>query len=219
MGATVDPDATLRQLAREYLGSLLEGDLAAARAGVANARLDGVAPAHIYQDVVARALEDIGRMWELKELSIADEHMASEISSAVLSSLWPIAPASLGAPSVIVACPAAEGHALGAKAVATGLAELGWNAVHLGARTPTDALVMLAEAREPDVVALSVKLPWHLGEVRDAVRALRALPRPPAILVGGTAVRNRPDDLGADAVADDLTEALAWARGAFPWPH
>ena len=211
-----DPERrqVLRASAGDYLAALLAGDLAAAHAAVANALLSGVPSAEVYARVVAAALNDVGRLWELGELSIADEHMASEITSGVLS--LPGVRTARGSHSAVVACLTSEGHALGSKAVARAFAEAGWDVLYLGGHTPLEALVMLVAARSPGLVVLSVKLDWHLDELRDAVRAIRALSQSPAILVGGNGVRSRGDILGADAVTDDLADALAWAARTFP---
>jgi methanogenic corrinoid protein MtbC1 len=71
--------------------------------------------------------------------------------------------------------------------------------------------------QRPDVLALSVTLPGHLGYASDLIRAVRATPtlQRMRIMVGGQAFqweKNLWRGIGADATAVDAAEAVSTAR-------
>lgn len=203
-------------LAEAYLAEVLDGEQAAAEALVTHALMEGVSVTDVYAAVISPALAAVGRMWELDGLSIADEHMASEITAAIARRVLAPTHAAHG-PLAVVACGDDEGHALGAQAVASALGEGGWKVAYLGAQVPAATLERFVSVRRPALVALSVKLPDKLLAVAAQVRGLRRLTPAPKVLVGGRAVTNCALDLGADHVGDDLDAAVRWARRE-AWP-
>lgn len=99
--------------------------------------------------------------------------------------------------------------------------------LHLGATTPAGDLVSLARETRPDVVGLSTSMMAHLDAAADTVAALRSLPPPPFLLVGGRAYRNHPERAArvrADAYMPDAGTASRLLRSRFgrapsPFPH
>lgn len=199
------------ELAQRYLGAVLDGDEPAASALVERVLAAGWAWSRVATDVIKPALLEVGRLWERGEVSIAEEHMASEITTMVMARQ-----ARFGAPGedrrcAVVACPGGETHVLGARAVAAALCERGWDVVFLGAATPPRALAALVAARRPSLVVLSTKLPNHIAATREAIAEVKALPDPPFVVAGGDAVAGCAEDLGADVGAVTLESALLMA--------
>lgn len=165
-------------------------------------------------NVFAPALRDVGRLWELKELSIADEHMATEITAAVvLRALTPRQPT--GGLDAVVSCGPGGGHSLGGRVLSSLLMARGWRVTFLGADTPADAFEPFVALRRPALVAFSIKLAGEVPHVIELIGRLRSLPESPAVLVGGAAVSGLRIDIGADHVQDDLAAALAWIAATF----
>lgn len=198
-----------------FLAALLEGDPVAAEGIVRAACRDGIPPHEIVTDVIAPAMRTVGELWMLGELSVAEEHMASEIvTGVVMRQLTP--PPRRGGRRAIVLCAPQDTHVLGARALASVLTERLWDVTFLGAATPTAAVELLVAARRPHLVAYSVKQVAHLPDVADAIARLRAVPDAPAVLVGGRATSGLRWDLGADRVDDTLASAVAWLDSTFP---
>jgi len=208
-------ETTLRELALVCRTRLLDGDHAGVESLLAAARLAGVSLVDVHAAIIAPALSDIGLLWARGELSIADEHMATEIASAALLRLGE--PARTAGPLAVVACGPDELHALGARTVSTLLGERGWRVAHLGARTPADALEDFVAQRRPALVALSIKR-VSVPALQAQLRRLRRLSEPPKVLVGGAAVGELAGVLEADHVDDDVAGALGWVDGTFGSP-
>jgi excisionase family DNA binding protein len=68
-----------REYPRRLLERLITGDEAGAWAVVEAAMSGGMSPDEVYLDLLAPALETVGRRWESGDLSIAEEHQASAV--------------------------------------------------------------------------------------------------------------------------------------------
>ena len=199
--------ASPEALEQEYLASLLKPDLKRARALIDDAIAEGLPADEAYLRVIAPAMYEIGRLWETAQISVAQEHLATQISQMVLAGLGvqlPVA-ANVGHGRVaIVASTPGELHALGTQMVGDFLENQGWRVLALGANAPAQELVELASDRRAIVVALSTALPGHLLSVTRTCQLLRQLDHPPYIVVGGRAYRGDPAQalaVGADAFA------------------
>lgn len=208
--ALADPCDRLRS---EYLEAVLAPDARGARALIEAAVAGGLPVAAVYLRVLQPAMEEIGRRWERAELTIAAEHLATQITQAVLAGLAAdLAPGEGGRNrKAVVSCTPGELHAIGGQMVADFLEADGWDVMTLGADVPADALAELVATHDVAVVALSTALPANLLPVSSACAALRRLERPPFIVAGGRAFGGDParaELAGADAFAADPEELL-----------
>src|SRR5687768_9276940 len=182
MPATGDRTVATRQpeLHRKYVEALVSGDGERADALVAEAQRRGWSTEQIYLHVLAPAQAEIGARWQARRLSVADEHLATEITLGQMERLrGRLVPPPTMTGHAIVACVQGEAHSIAARMVADFLLIAGWSVDSLGPSTPTAALVDLAARRRPDVVALSVPQAGRLPAVGAAAKALRRLSAPP----------------------------------------
>jgi methanogenic corrinoid protein MtbC1/DNA-binding XRE family transcriptional regulator len=166
--------------------------------------------------VLAPAQVEIGARWHAGRLSVAEEHLATEITLAQMDRLRrDLVRRPASGRQAMVACVEGEGHGIAARMLADFLLIDGWAVDYLGASTPTADLVDLVARRRPDLVALSVTQPERLPAVAAAAAALRRLSPPPRILAGGAALRAWPGAAGTlevDAVAVDALSGMHEAR-------
>jgi methanogenic corrinoid protein MtbC1/DNA-binding XRE family transcriptional regulator len=207
----------------KYLEAIASGDAARADALVAEAQRQGWSVEQIYLHMLAPAQAEIGARWHARRLSVADEHLATEITLAQMERLrGHLVPAPTRAGRALVACVEGEGHGIAARMLADFLLIDGWSVDYVGTNTPTADLVDLVRRRRPDLVALSVTQAGHLPALGDAAKGLRRLSPPPKVLAGGAAFRGRPrgaESLGVDAAAADALSGMHEARrlmGAVP---
>ena len=206
-------DADLRDA---YLAALRGGRRRDAFAVADRARGAGMGLGEVYLQVIQPAMQEIGRLWQQNRITVADEHLATAITQAVMARLYEEllrAPAEPG-PLLIAACADQERHELGLRMICDLLEMDGWDTVFLGASVPVEDLVAMVSARRPDAVALSAAIAPHLPRVRDAIAGIREAlgGDAPAIAVGGRAFARDPElaaRLGADLTADDAARAAA----------
>ncbi len=214
-----EPAQPLASAAAMFLRALLQGERKGAL-GVARAALRVAAhPADVYVDVFQASLVNIGRLWQLNKITVAQEHMATAIVQFVLAQLY--GSMDRTGPSrgtALVTGVEGELHQVGANLVADVLEMDGWNVRFLGTNMPHDGIVDAAMAMKVDLLAISATMLFNIDPVArlvDEVRT-RCISIAPRILVGGGAFRSAPhlwSEIGADGYAPDVRGACTVARG------
>jgi excisionase family DNA binding protein len=176
----------------------------------------GMEPEDVLLEIVAPTLQSIGTLWEKGELTIADEHRASSVSSRLVSRLG----ARFGRRghkrgTVILAAPPGEFHS-GPVAIASNLLRWrGFAVVELGADTPAEAHAETAMA-ETDLIAVAIACTSKSSpqSARKAIAVLRQSAPEVPVLLGGAAITDEAQAhrLGADVYTGsngaDLVRAL-----------
>ncbi|MHC4868529.1 MAG: cobalamin B12-binding domain-containing protein [Planctomycetota bacterium] len=216
-----DPDATA---ARLYLLHMLERQEEAASDLVLELQERGRGTVEIYERILAPALAEIGRMWHLREASIADEHFTSGATRMIMAELRRNAPrATSNGRAVLCTAVGGDLHDLGIRMVADAFEFSGWSAECLGADMPPEEVVDALESRVEsrfDLLAVAANTTLGIrptGDLVDAVRSSRAGSEI-RILVGGLPFRMAPElveTVGADAGANSASDAVRVAEGLF----
>jgi methanogenic corrinoid protein MtbC1 len=180
--------------------------------------LAGRAREDVYDTLVRDAMRLVGEGWHEGRWTVSEEHRATQTLIRALEDVAPApSPADRIGPTAVLATVEGEQHAIGLILLEHLLREGGWSVAYLGQSVPVDDLVRYAARERCDLVALSAALPEHLGEVSHAVAALRAMPRPPAVMVGGRAL-GAADRTGTASAAGGAGVSAAdlgadWAGG------
>jgi MerR family transcriptional regulator, light-induced transcriptional regulator len=191
-------EARIGALGRAYADALLSGDEPGAEVAIREAMDAGLRTAQIDDVIIAPALWMVGELWERGEISVADEHLATEISLRVLALQREAQRTSdaRGTRKILLATPAGELHVVALRMVANLLADAGYAVVMLGPDVPTDALVAAAGRHRPDVICLSSTMPRGAAQVLIALDAMAHLSSVSGFVLGGSALtaqmRGRP---------------------------
>ncbi|TFG50553.1 MAG: MerR family transcriptional regulator [Gemmatimonadales bacterium] len=141
-------------------------------------------PVEFGRAIVLPLAELIGDQWALGRLTIAAEHLASEVVVPALKAELTHQPGK--GPLLLGACFPGERHEWGFLVTLIELREHGWRTEYLGADLPFDEVAEAAWTLSPQVVALSSADP---DNVQARLRELRGLPRllPPGamVVIGG----------------------------------
>lgn len=186
----------LEDLTRRFLAAQLAADRREALRLVLDEGVKrGVQVQQLLLDVIRPAQQEIGRLWQINQISIADEHVATAISQLALAQLYPYAERHATTHRrILVGCVEGELHDMGARMAADLLDLEGHDVIFLGASTPTDHLVNKVKAEEPDLVVLSITMTFHVGALQSAVARIRAeASPPPPIAAGGRALAWCPE--------------------------
>jgi DNA-binding transcriptional MerR regulator len=123
----------------------------------ANTALDRLLSAYtvetVLQQVVLLYLHRLGERWEAGEVSVAQEHFASNLLRARLLGLAQGWGQGQG-PGAILACVPGEQHDLGLLAFGVALRRRGWRITYLGTDSPIGAIADIAPSVTPAVVVL-----------------------------------------------------------------
>lgn len=212
----LDGEDELDELAREYLDALLVGDRRRASQLVLGAVQEGTAVKSIYTRVFERTQREIGRLWQLNRISVAQEHFCTAATQMVMSQLYPyIFTGERKGRRMVTTCVGGELHEIGARMVADFFEMEGWDTYFLGANTPQSSIVRTVQEHRADLLAISATMTFHVGHVSELIQALRRSDAKARILVGGYPF-NLSDRLwqsvGADGYARDAAGALLEAE-------
>lgn len=211
------PHGPLRTTAQRYMLAVLENRRHDAWRVLEECLGAGVSREELVRQVLMSTQAEVGRMWQQNELSIVEEHMASEVAEGCLTRLYRSQPASEPTGRrVLTTSVRGDQHRLGPRWLALSFESAGWDVVALGADLPSDELMHAVAEFDCDSVCLSSTLLHSVRAVASSVAAVRAAPtkRRVAVLVGGLPFRLVPDlwrVVGADATAADPVAAVAVA--------
>ena len=210
------PTEPLADLANRYLELLLAADRQSASRLILDAVDGGVTVRDIYIHVFQRTQHEIGRRWQMNQLTVAEEHFCTAATQLTMSLLYP---RSFSSPRIgrrlVAACIGGDLHEIGVRMVADFFEMEGWDTHYLGANVPLEGIVGTVAERRPDVLAISATMTYHVPAVSAVIAAVRKeSPQRPYILVGGYPFlvdRALWRQVGADGFAADASSAVEQA--------
>ena len=203
-------EAKLDELGRAYAAALLRGDEVAAETVIREAMDAGLHTADIDDEIIAPALWLVGELWERGDISVADEHIATEISLRVLAlqrEAERVAGSRAGL-SVMLAVSAGELHVVALRMVANLLRDAGYSVVMLGPDVPPHALASAAKQHEPDVICLSATMPGGDDQVLIAISAVQAQLPAARYVIGGRGLTSRLRAQPGIGVCDRVSDVV-----------
>jgi methanogenic corrinoid protein MtbC1 len=216
--SSVRKDAPLGGLAQEYLQALLRGDRRLAGRLIFDAVDAGAAIKDLYLDVFEAAQREVGRLWQINRISVAQEHYCTAAAQLIMSQLYPrIFRTPRKGRRMVAACVSGELHEIGVRMVSDILETEGWDTFYLGASTPASSLPDMLREHKAGVLAISVTMTAHLPEAERLVGCIRQSDgcKGVKILVGGypfNAAEGLWSRIGADGYARNCGEAAAAAN-------
>jgi len=151
----------------------------------ANTALDRLFSAYtvetVLQDVVLPYLHRLGERWEAGEISVAQEHFASNLLRGRLLGLaqgW----GQGHGPGAILACLPGEQHELGLLVFGVALRRRGWRITYLGTDSPIGAVADIARSVLPAVVVL---LSMNPDSFLDHARQIEQLANQVQVVIAG----------------------------------
>lgn len=207
----------LAQLAREYLDALLRADRWAASRMILDTVARGVHVKEIYLQVFQPVQKEIGRLWQMNQVSVAQEHFCTAATQLIMSQLYPyIFSTQKNNRRMVATCVGGELHEIGMRMVADFFEMEGWDTYYVGANMPLASVLQTIRERNADLLAISATMTFHVSRVSEMIALVRAAEggsRLP-ILVGGYPFNIAPQlwrTVGADGCAGDALAAIETA--------
>lgn len=146
------------------------------------------APEPVALEIVEPTLRAIGDKWVRNEMTVWQEHLASNLVQQKLFSVLQSQPAaSMMAPHLVAACAPSEEHQLGLVILALIARRQGWRVSYLGRNTPLDDILHHARQTQPNAIVISVTTAVGLAGL---IPWLDAAKRPSTPLVFGGRMPN-----------------------------
>ena len=204
------------KIARRFLDFLLAGDEQHAAREILLAFARGMKTLSLYQDVLAPALHETGRLWEQNEITVSQEHIITASVQRLMAQLIDFSNIEPQRDlSVASAALGLSQHAVGARMVSDAFALCGWQSHYLGSTIPPADILEYVDRVSIDVLALSATLSRDIGPLRELIAELEKRPIAPLVITGGRALaldRSLWRKLGADGYAQTPLMAVALAN-------
>lgn len=159
----------------------------------------------VVEDLILPALRRMGELWAGEELTVGQEHFASNVLRGRVIGMARGWGAGSG-PLALLACPPGEGHDLGLACFGLLLRHQGWRIAFLGTDTPLETLEATAQRLEPDATVVAVTAP-AAAEALTAVEAPLVIPGS-GFLGGALADEKLAAALGLEYLGSELGAAL-----------
>lgn len=208
----IDPTSALTNIANAYLEALLSSDRQQARKVIEAAERNGIGMAEIYQHVFQPVQREVGRLWQVNQITVAQEHYCTAMTETMMSEVHARAESGGSDHHLFVgACVAGEQHSIGIRMVCEVMETNGWRVYCTGANTPASSIIDLVRRFEVNVMGLSCATAINLAAIRQVIGAVRESAKGTRIMVGGRMFNEFPGlwkKVGADGFAEDATTAI-----------
>jgi len=198
------------ELGRAYAAAVLAGDEVAAELVIREAIASDLSVAEVDDEIIAPALWLVGELWERGEISVADEHVATEISIRVLAlerearRVARVRPAYLA----MLAAPPGELHVVALRMVANVLRHAGYEVLMVGADVPPAALAAMAARHKPDVICLSATMPGSGDQLLITMHEVQRAWPTASFVLGGRGLTSRTQGRPGVEICHRVSEAV-----------
>ncbi len=172
----------------------------------------------MYLELLQPAMQQVGLLWEEGKISVAQEHLASALVSRLMVSIYGSQDLDTTPTrgKVLITTAPNEFHAMGAWMLSDLLEQDGWETRYLGSNTPIKDILEYLEEEKPDILAISVAIPFNLDQADQLIRQVRSQQQfsQLRIMLGGQAFSYHErlwESLGADGYASNAREAVKLA--------
>lgn len=210
-------DLDLTDIQNRFLEDLIAGHYDVAFERINHLQTYPIRLLDLYKYIFEPTLVAIGLLWEVGKISIAEEHIISDLISRTLvafseqehKNTTPTKPF-----TAAFMLPGSELHDFSLKMTLEVFKQMGWQTFYIGKSVPTFSLETFFSSKSIDVLVLSVTLKEHLNSCEALIKAIRemSISKQPVIIVGGSALENQSDMksfLGSDIVLTSLDDLEA----------
>ncbi len=210
-------ESRYKEIARDYINSLLERDKRKSSSIILDAVKSGTSIEDIYIEVFNPVMREIGNLWYKGEITVDKEHYATAITQGVMSQLYSrIFSTPRNDKTMVALCVGNELHEMGIRMLCDLFELKGWDTIYLGAAVPKESIMSTLEEYNPQLLLLSVTMPNYLQDCKHIIESIRDKDENHKIkiAVGGRAFdssQNLRKEWNIDTMASTFDELIDWA--------
>ena len=168
--------------------------------------------ADFFDKILRPVMVKIGKDWETGKLTIATEHVASNIAQTLVKIIMEQSSGTGNKKKVMICVPVGEEHHIGCDVLETYLTIKGFKVFNMGTSIPTESIMEFINMKKPDIVLISITIQDNILAGQRLAKKIRGQSKIP-ILVGGYAmqVENTPKFEGnviGDTNLEDIPKIL-----------
>jgi len=146
-------------------------------------------PADFFDKILKQVMYDVGEDWANNKISIATEHVASNVAQTLVKIIMDSVSGSANKKKILLCVPVGEEHHLGCDVLETYLSIKGFKIYNMGTSLPTESIISFIDNNKPDIVFVSITLPDNISAGQRLVRKINHECDIP-ILIGGYAMQS-----------------------------
>jgi len=214
----VDEDNPYKVEMENYLNAMLNSERSRALEIVQTLVKNNVSVQDIYIYIFQEAMRKVGELWHIGSISVGREHYCTVVTQYIMSTMYSSIFTSEMKDKKLLACAVgSELHEMGIRMVADMFELDGWDTNYLGPNLPMNEIIQFAVRYKPDVIALSVTMPYHISELRETIEGIHQEGelKNTKILIGGLPFINNKDlakSLNADGFALSAVDGIRVAN-------
>jgi 5-methyltetrahydrofolate--homocysteine methyltransferase len=167
-------------------------------------------PLEISQNILAKAMEQIGDLYSEGKIYLPELLLASDTVKPIFDYINQfIGESETKKAKVVIATVEGDIHDIGKNIVATVLRSSNFEVIDLGKDVETQKIVEAVRKEKPQILGLSAMMTTTIGKIEEVVNEVRKLSFPVKIIAGGASMNKQlANNFGCDAYAKDASEGL-----------
>ena len=157
-----------------------------------------------FDKILKPVMYRIGEEWASGKISIATEHVASNIAQTLVKIIMDKVSGAGNKKKILICVPLGEEHHLGCDVLETYLSIKGFKVFNMGTSMPTESILSFIDNNKPDVVFVSITLEDNLAAGQRLVRKIKDAHNIP-VLIGGYALQAKKIPKFDAEVVPDIT--------------
>ena len=168
-----------------------------------------------FDKILKPVMYRIGEEWADHKISIATEHVASNIAQTLVKIIMDRVSGAGNKKKILICVPLGEEHHLGCDVLETYLTIKGFKVYNMGTSMPTESILSFIDNNKPEAVLISITLEDNLAAGQRLTRKIREYTNIP-VLIGGYALQaEKIPKFDAQIIPDSsLEEILKMLRKA-----
>ncbi len=198
------------RLRESYAEAVLAGDEPAAMRTASEAVGEDIPETMLYDAIIAPAMRKVGERWATGEISIAEEHLATQITTRIIARQREASRVAADRPNhrIVLCGLEKERHTIGLEMAASVLRHAGYDVRMLGADVPIETLTRAVERYQPDIVGFSVTIADTAIVLPAAIYEVRAADPTVGIIIGGLAASLRMEATAATTICANVADVV-----------
>ena len=143
--------------------------------------------ADFFENILKPVMYQIGHEWENNKISIATEHVASNVAQTLVKIIMDKEIISRKKKKILLCVPVGEEHHLGCDVIETFLTSKGYKVFNMATSIPSDSILDFIKQNEPDIVMISITLEDNLKSGQRLIKKINEHFEIP-VIVGGCAL-------------------------------
>lgn len=160
-----------------------------------------------YDTILKPTMYKVGDMWASNELSVASEHVASNIAKEMVGIISDKSSKNGNKARILLCTPAGEEHSIGCQVIQSFLQSKGYRVYNLAPSAPSETILNFIEMEKPDIILVSITIEDNVRTGQRLVSKIKSNYDLP-VLVGGQAVNNSNFKFEGSIVCDQPIDKI-----------